>query len=151
MGVQPFLVASSVVGLLAQRLVRRVCPDCRETYRPTPAELAQIGLDADEFFGHRVRVQRVKVADRPPPPGMVYRARGCARCLESGYRGRLGIYELMMLDDEIRQLSLKNTESNTIKRAAVAKGMRTLRDDGAQKVLAGVTTIEEVMMVTTEE
>jgi general secretion pathway protein E len=151
MGVQPFLVASSVVGLLAQRLVRRICPDCREPYRPSAAELAQVGVDAEQFFGGKVRVQKTKIADRPPPPGMVYRARGCVRCQDTGYRGRCGIYELLMLDDEIRQMALKNTESNTIKRAAVGKGMRTLRDDGAQKVLAGVTTIEEVMMVTTEE
>jgi general secretion pathway protein E len=82
---------------------------------------------------------------------MVYRGKGCAKCQNSGYRGRLGIYELLLLDDEVRQLALKSTESNTIKRAAVHKGMRTLREDGAQKVLAGVTTIEEVMLVTTEE
>ncbi|HJZ85186.1 MAG TPA: type II secretion system ATPase GspE [Polyangia bacterium] len=151
MGVQPFLVASSLVGLLAQRLIRRVCPDCRETYRPSAAELAQMGVDPDQFFAGRARVQKLKAADHPPPPGMVYRARGCSKCQGTGYRGRLGIYELLMIDDEIRQLTLKNTESNTIKRAAVDKGMRTLRDDGAQKVLAGASTIEEVMMVTTEE
>jgi general secretion pathway protein E len=150
MGVQPFLVASSLVGLLAQRLVRKICPDCRETHKPSAAELAQIGVDADAFYANRVRVQKLKIADRPPPPGMVYRAKGCGRCQQTGYRGRCGIYELLLIDDEIRQLTLKNTESNAIKRAAVQKGMRTLRDDGAQKVLAGVTTIEEVMMVTTE-
>jgi general secretion pathway protein E len=82
---------------------------------------------------------------------MVYRSVGCGVCQNTGYRGRLGIYELLMMDDQIRQLALKNTESNTIKRTAVDKGMRTLRDDGAQKVMAGLTTIEEVMMVTTEE
>jgi general secretion pathway protein E len=151
MGVQPFLVASSVVGLLAQRLVRKVCPECREPHKPTPADLSQVNIDPNAFFAGKMRVQKLKVADRPPPPGMVYRAKGCARCQQTGYRGRCGIYELLLLDDEIRQLALKNTESNTIKRAAVQKGMRTLRDDGAQKVMAGVTTIEEVMMVTTEE
>src|SRR5213594_2555020 len=72
MGIEPFLVASSLVGLLAQRLVRRVCPDCRETYRPSAAELAQLGIDPDQFFAGRVRVQKVKIADRPCPPGMVY-------------------------------------------------------------------------------
>ncbi|MCA1664570.1 MAG: hypothetical protein LC659_09920 [Myxococcales bacterium] len=89
----------------------------------------------------------------PPPKGMLCQARdgGCPRCSKSGYMGRMGIYELLLMDNDIRQLALKNTDSNTIKQQAIAKGMRTLRDDGAAKVLAGITTIEEVMMVTAED
>jgi general secretion pathway protein E len=84
---------------------------------------------------------------------MLYQARdgGCPKCSKSGYLGRMGIYELLLMDNEIRQLALKNTDSNAIKQAAIAHGMRTLRDDGMAKVLAGATTIEEVLMVTAED
>jgi general secretion pathway protein E len=84
---------------------------------------------------------------------MLYQARdgGCPRCSKSGYMGRMGIYELLLMDNDIRQLALKNTDSNTLKQTAIAKGMRTLRDDGAAKVMSGITTIEEVMMVTAED
>jgi general secretion pathway protein E len=84
---------------------------------------------------------------------MVFRPRdgGCPRCSKSGYTGRVGIYELLIIDNEIRHLALKNADSNAIKALAVSRGMRTLRDDGAMKVLAGVTSIEEVMMTTAED
>ena len=88
---------------------------------------------------------------QPPPPGMLYRAKGCARCLGTGYSGRTGIYELLLMNDDIRTLALKNADSGQLKRAAVAKGMKTLRDDGAAKVIAGMTTAEEVMMATAED
>ena len=147
MGVQPFLVASTLVGVLAQRLVRRVCPECREAYRPDAGELRQLGLDAETF------------ARRPPPPpgsggppaGMLFRARGCTRCLKTGYTGREGIYELLIVDDDIRALALKNTDSTMIKKLAVQKGMRTLRDDGLRKALLGSTTVDEVMRVTHQD
>jgi general secretion pathway protein E len=135
MGVQPFLVASSLVGVLAQRLVRTVCADCREPYKASDDELAQIGVRRGDI----------------PRPGFVYRPKGCPRCLNTGYTGRMGIYELMMIDEEIQQLVLKNADSNTIKKAAQGKGMLTLRDDGAYKVAKGYTTIEEVMRVTQED
>ena len=76
---------------------------------------------------------------------------GCARCGKIGYRGRVGIYELLLMDNEVRQLALKNADANTIKQTAIRQGMRTLREDGAMKVLAGVTTLEEVLMVTAED
>jgi len=82
---------------------------------------------------------------------MLYRAKGCARCLGTGYSGRTGIYELLLMNDDIRTLALKNADSGQLKRAAVAKGMKTLRDDGAAKVIAGMTTAEEVMMATAED
>jgi len=82
---------------------------------------------------------------------MLYRARegGCAACLNAGYKGRTAIYELLMIDDRIRQLAIKNADAGTIKKAAIEAGMRTLREDGAQKVLAGMTSAAEVMMITT--
>jgi general secretion pathway protein E len=153
MGIEPFLVASSLVGLLAQRLVRRLCLDCRTLYKPNEEELAKIGIDPRTFFDGTLRIPPLRSKYPPPPRGMIYSARdgGCPKCSKSGYHGRMGIYELLLMDNEIRQLALKNTDSNSIKAAAVARGMRTLRDDGAAKVLAGVTTIEEVMMVTTAD
>ncbi len=150
MGVEPFLVASSLIGLLAQRLVRRVCKECREPYRPLEDEVRRLGIDWDAFQAGNVRPQGFKNS-QPPPPGMLYRAKGCARCLGTGYSGRTGIYELLLMNDDIRTLALKNADSGQLKRAAVAKGMKTLRDDGAAKVIAGMTTAEEVMMATAED
>jgi len=134
MGVEPFLVASSLAAVLAQRLVRVLCTDCKEAYEPTPEELAEIGVRAKE--GKTVQV---------------YRPVGCARCNHTGYRGRLGIFELMLVDDDIRQLVTQTSDSKSIKRVAVGKGMGTLRADGARKVLRGVTSIAEVLRVTEEE
>ena len=151
LGVQPFLVASSLMALLAQRLVRRLCRECRETYRPTEVDLATLGLDPSAFFSGSIRPIHYKGSGDPPPPGMLFRARegGCNACLNAGYKGRTAIYELLMIDDRIRQLAIKNADAGTIKRAAVEAGMRTLREDGAQKVLAGMTSAAEVMMITT--
>jgi general secretion pathway protein E len=138
MGVEPFLVASSLMGVLAQRLVRVLCKDCRMPYFPTPEELKEIGLTADQV--------------REGSGGMLYKPAGCDQCNSTGYRGRSGIYEMMLIDDEIRQLILKNVDSGTIKKAAVSsKGMLTLMDDGALKVLKGVTSIAEVLSVTQED
>jgi general secretion pathway protein E len=153
MGIEPFLVASSLVGLLAQRLVRRVCPDCRELYQPTPDELLKVDIDPEKFFAGTLGAPRIRTKMTAPPKGMLFRAKssGCQRCSKTGYTGRSGIYELLLIDDEIRNFALKNVDSTQIKRAAVKKGMRTLRDDGALKVRAGMTTIEEVMLVTAED
>jgi general secretion pathway protein E len=137
MGVEPFLVASSLMAVMAQRLVRRVCPQCREAYRPTAEELKEVALTPD------------KVAAAGSPT--IYRAKGCDACGGTGYRGRTGIYELLLVDDDIRQLTLKNVDSTSIKRAGVQKGMLTLLDDGARKVLAGETTLAEVLSVTQED
>jgi general secretion pathway protein E len=152
LGVQPFLVASSLVALLAQRLVRRLCTDCREAYQPLPEDLASIGIDPAAYLGGRARRVKFKT-ETPPPPGQLFRARegGCQSCLGAGYKGRTAIYELLMVDEAVRQLAIKNADAGAIKRSAVAKGMRTLRDDGAQKVLAGMTSAAEVLMMTTED
>lgn len=151
LGVQPFLVASSLMALLAQRLVRRLCKDCRELYEPTAEDLVSLGLDPDAFFSNTIRRIFFKGAGEAPTPGMLYRARegGCVSCLNAGYKGRTAIYELLMIDDHIRQLAIKNADAGTIKKAAVETGMRTLREDGAQKVLAGMTSAAEVLMITT--
>jgi general secretion pathway protein E len=152
LGVQPFLVATSLVGLLAQRLVRRVCRDCRETYRPSEEDLVTLGLDPAAFYAGKAKTVLFK-GELPPPPGRLYQARegGCGTCLGAGYKGRTAIYELLLIDDTVRQLANKNTDGPTIKRAATAKGMRTLREDGAQKVLGGMTTAAEVLMTTAED
>jgi general secretion pathway protein E len=137
MGVEPFLVASSLTAVMAQRLVRRLCPECREGYHPTAEELKEVGLTPEA----------VARAGNPT----IYRAKGCDACGGNGYRGRTGIYEMLMVDDDIRQLALKNVDSGSMKKAGVAKGMRTLLDDGARKVLAGETTLAEVLSVTQED
>jgi len=133
MGIEPFLVASSVVAVLAQRLVRRVCKDCRQAYHPDDEELIRLGI----------------VPPKTPP--MFYRGTGCAACSQTGYRGRTGIYELLVMDDEIRRLIGAKADSTAIKQAAISKGMITLKDDGADKVFHGITTTEEVMRITQQE
>ena len=138
MGVQPFLVASSLVGVLAQRLVRVLCPECRKPYVPTLEEREQVGL-SDEILAQAGN------------PRVIYKAAGCPACQQTGYLGRTGIYELMLVDDDIRALILKNTDSSTIKKAAVDHGMLSLMQHGAYKVALGITTAAEVLSVTAED
>ncbi len=135
MGVEPFLVASSVIGILAQRLVRRLCPNCKKSYEAAEEEVRELGL-SPEMVG---------------PNPKLWRGEGCPNCLGTGYQGRNGIYELMVPNDDIRQLILQNVDSSTIKRSAMKNGMRTLREDGARKVLAGLTSSAEVLRVTQED
>jgi general secretion pathway protein E len=133
MGVEPFLVGSSLVAVLAQRLVRVLCLDCREAYEATNEELRELGI-------------------RPQAePLRVYRAKGCSACNYTGYHGRLGIFELMLVSDEIRALVTQNIDAKTIKRSSVQQGMRTLRGDGALKVLQGHTSVAEVLRATEDE
>lgn len=134
MGVEPFLVSSSVLAILAQRLIRRVCRDCAKKYVPSETELQRVGLAPDELKGKQL-----------------YRAVGCPNCLNTGYAGRVGIHELLIMDDGIRANIMQNVDSMTIKRTTMAKGMATLREDGLQKAIRGLTTIEEVMMITQED
>jgi general secretion pathway protein E len=138
MGVEPFLVASSLTAILAQRLVRRVCPDCRVQYSPTDEELKEL-THSRATFKQRYGAERI------------YKAVGCPSCNRTGYRGRTGIYELLLVDDDVRQLVLKNVDASTIKKAAMSKGMLTLLDDGARKVALGETTIAEVISITQED
>jgi general secretion pathway protein E len=133
MGVEPFLVASSLAGVLAQRLVRTVCSECSVQRAITDGELEELGLGA-AHRGHLVR-----------------EGKGCSDCQHTGYKGRTGIYELLMVDDEVRDLVLSNSDASRVKTAARKGGMITLREDGAAKVLAGETTVAEICRVTTEE
>ncbi|MGZ3651249.1 MAG: type II secretion system ATPase GspE [Bdellovibrionota bacterium] len=126
MGVEPFLVASSVNAVLAQRLVRRVCLKCRESYEATPLELQELG------------VRNVK------GPITLYKSVGCVACSHTGYSGRINVHELLVMDDAIRTLIMKNADSATIRKAAMDHGMLTMREDGARKVLSGVTTVQEL-------
>jgi general secretion pathway protein E len=153
LGVQPFLVASSLMALLAQRLVRRVCMECREPYKPGDEDLASIGIDPAQFATGKARRVKFKGVETGPPPGMLYRARegGCSACLGAGYKGRTAIYELLIIDEKVRQLTIRNADAQTVKSHAMSAGMRTLREDGAQKVLAGMTTSAEVLMITTQD
>jgi general secretion pathway protein E len=133
MGVEPFLVGSSLVAVLAQRLIRVLCKDCREDYEAPRQELLELGIRPGE------------------KPIRVYGPKGCAGCNYAGYRGRIGIFELMIVDDDIRALVSQNVDSKTIKQAASRKGMHSLRADGARKVLQGVTSVAEVLRATEEE
>jgi general secretion pathway protein E len=132
MGIEPFLVASSVVAVLAQRLLRKVCPDCKQPYKPSPEELSRLDM-------------------KPGSVTTLYRGTGCASCSQTGYRGRTGIFELMVLDDEIRRLIGAKVDSTAIKQAAITRGMVTLKQEGAAKVLQGLTSLEEVMRITQQE
>lgn len=135
MGIEPFLVSSSLLAVMAQRLVRCVCLECRQAYIPEEREIKEIGLTVET------------VGDRPfyrPGPG-------CEACNQKGYRGRSGIHELLLLNDTLRALIMQRADAATIRRAAQEQDKLTLRDDGAEKVLAGVTTVEEVLRVTQEE
>src|SRR5262249_37817623 len=127
------LVSSSVMAVLAQRLVRLLCPDCRVAYTPTPSELSRIGLSAAEC------------------DGPVYRAKGCRSCRNTGYRGRNAVHALMIVDDDVRELVMKKADASSIRRVCSSKGMKILRQDGAERVKAGQTTIEELLRVTQED
>jgi len=134
MGIEPYLVSSSVIGVMAQRLVRLICPDCREEYHPDAATLADLGLSEEAIHGKGI-----------------YRGRGCDTCNARGYLGRTGIYELLVVDPNIQNLVVTRADSNVIKREARKNGMVTLREDGLRKVLAGISTLEEVLRMSREE
>jgi general secretion pathway protein E len=131
LGVEPYLVSSSLVAIMAQRLVRRVCPDCKKPNEPAENELRELGL-----------------GDIRPQGSQFFVGTGCDRCFQTGYRGRTGIYELMPINEEIQNLIYKRETAGMVKKAALEAGLQTLRMDGARKVLAGVTTIAEVLRVT---
>ena len=133
MGIEPFLVASSVVAVLAQRLIRKVCPDCKQSYQPDDEELIRLGV----------------VPGKTKPT--FYRGSGCPACTQTGYRGRTGIHELLVLDDEIRRLIGNKADAAAIRQAAVSRGMVLLKEEAAEKIFAGITTTEEVMRMTQQE
>lgn len=130
MGIEPFLIASSVIGVLAQRLVRVVCPKCKEQYTPPRDAIGRLGIEVDGD---------AKVT--------FYRGRGCDYCRGTGYKGRVGVYELMVVNDRIRDLVLQKASAHVIREAAIDAGMKTLKDDAVAKILLGQTTLEECLRV----
>ena len=132
MGVEPFLIASSVIAVQAQRLVRLLCKTCRQQIQVSPLQLRQIGIT--EAQG-----------------AQVFAPKGCPDCSNLGYSGRKGIFELVPVTDHIRDLVMAKSNSSDIRKAALKEGMRTLRMDGAHKVLTGETSIEEVLRVTQDD
>jgi type IV pilus assembly protein PilB len=133
MGIPPFLIATSVEGVLAQRLIRKLCPDCKEPYQATPEDLEDLRLqEAGEL--------------------VIHRPKGCRSCKNTGYRGRLGIYELLLADPEIKEMILRKASPGVIgETARRTQGMKTLREDGVAKVLKGITSVEELNRVTIRE
>ena len=134
MGVEPFLVASSVIGIIAQRLVRRICPHCKEVYHPEKAELLALNLPQTAWEGITL-----------------HHGKGCETCKYLGYQGRIAIYEIIPMTDRLRELAVGKRSANDIKKQAIANGMITLRQYGWRKAVEGVTTIEEVMRVTQDD
>ncbi|MHC4549685.1 MAG: GspE/PulE family protein [Planctomycetota bacterium] len=133
-GLEPYLVASSLICVIAQRLVRRICPECKEEFEPTPEDvrdLKAVGLSPDEV-----------------PSGLLCRGAGCPSCFNTGYIDRTGIYEILPVDDPLKDQIVERVGSSFIKKTSIDRGCRTLRMDGARKVLRGVTTAAEVLRVT---
>ncbi len=130
MGIEPFLVSSSVQAILAQRLVRTLCPKCRQAFVPDPSQLQELGLD------------------NPPRDLELYKACGCDSCLNTGYKGRSGIFEFLKVSESIQSLLLRTAEANQIRQLAIQEGMQTLRRNGVEKIRRGLTTIDEVFRVT---
>ena len=149
MGIEPFLVASSLVAILAQRLVRTPCYECAQVVRPSEEVIVELGLDPTRFYAGDYELPPVQRM-REMAPGTALRAVGCRSCLDVGYSGRTGIYELLMVNDAVRTLTLQKADAGAVKKAGIASGMVSLRMDGARKVMLGLTTPEEVLMVTAE-
>ena len=129
MGIEPFLIASAVIGVLAQRLVRVICPECKEAYTPPVEAFRRLNLSMD--------LESVTF----------YRGRGCERCRQTGYRGRIGVFELMLISDHLRELILRKAPTHELRQAGLEAGMMTLRQDAMQKILEGITTMEEALRV----
>lgn len=193
MGVKPFQISSSLLAVLAQRLVRRLCPHCKVAYKAHEEDLLELGIDldhvdetlaklravaattvmgrnsevpgsidtemelrAEDLFEESLMIQEEPtalhhlpaVADTGMPTFFKPNPDGCEECGQTGYRGRMGIYELMVIDEPVRKAVLANSDAKTIQRAARTQGMRTLREDGARQVIAGVTSVDEVLAAT---
>jgi len=131
MGVEPFLISSSIIGVIAQRLVRIICPNCKEQYQPKEEICAKLSLNKDNNI-------------------LLYRGKGCVQCHQTGYKGRIGIFGSLTMDDNLRELTIKNRPVAEIRLAAKKAGMKTLLQDGYDKVIKGITTLEEVLQVASE-
>ncbi len=135
MGVKPFLVASSIQAIMAQRLIRTICKECKEIDpHPDPHYLRLLNITPDEIHNNPI-----------------YKGKGCQRCSGTGYRGRLGIFEMMQLNNEVRELAFARAPANELRKAARAGGMKTLLEDGKMKIFKGLTTPEEIAATTQAE
>nr|WP_239639312.1 MULTISPECIES: type IV-A pilus assembly ATPase PilB [Thermodesulfovibrio] len=134
MGIEPFLIASSVILIVAQRLVRKLCESCKKEQKISKETFLKLGFPEESFDSLKI-----------------YEAQGCAECNQTGYRGRVALYEVMPIKDEIRELILTGASTNEIKKEAIKLGMLTLRHSGIRKIMAGITSIEEVLRVTVED
>jgi general secretion pathway protein E len=179
LGVQPFLISSSLLGVLAQRLVRQLCRKCRQPFIPTDQDLRSLDLDPSQFGPPKPLIPGQAPADSTPPPNpegapfddeptqvgkaptadksndtgkpprpVFYRAIGCQACAETGYSGRIGVFELLVIDESIRREILNNSDGKKIARVAVSRGMVSLREDGVRQVTSGRTSLEEVLAAT---
>jgi general secretion pathway protein E len=160
MGIEPFLVASSLAGIVAQRLVRTICPNCKESYKPSKGERAYFKMQDTGYTIHdntplpplKIRGGRGSYDDVTLHSSLnLYRGRGCEKCNGKGYLGRTGIFEMLTIDDDVRRMITEKKDSQSIKNLTVSKGMMTLREDGLEKVIKGITTIEEVLRVTQKD
>lgn len=131
MGIEPYLITSTVLGFMAQRLVRTICKECKISYKPTPQELESIGIAKKDLKG-----------------GVLYKGKGCSHCMNTGFKGRTGVYELLIIDSKIKNAILAGSDTNKINDVALENGFATMRDYGIRKVLDGVTTPDEVLRVT---
>jgi len=135
MGIEPFLVSSTIIGVLAQRLVRRICPDCRKSYHPHTEQLRELGIKEASF----------NKLDR-----RFFRGIGCDNCRQTGYRGRIGIHELLVMSEGVKNTILESSDSESIKKQGLKEKMITLRRDGVNKIIHGLTTAEEILSITSE-
>ena len=133
-GIEPYLLASSLVVAIAQRLVRVICPDCKEGHDPSHDDLLEL--------------KELLIDPATLPEGKLHRGRGCGNCFNSGYLDRTGIYEILPIDDAVKDHIVGRASASMIKKSALERGFTTLRMDGARKVLEGASTIEEVLRVT---
>jgi type IV pilus assembly protein PilB len=134
LGIEPFLVTATLEGIVAQRLVRKICEQCKTPFKPTESQLMELGLTLDEVKGKQF-----------------YYGAGCNRCNNTGYKGRTGLFEIMTFNDEIRELIMNHASTNILRTASQKAGMRLLRDAGLSAIYDGVTTIDEVVKETMAE
>ena len=134
LGIEPFLITATIEGIVAQRLVRRICNKCKTPYEPTEAQLMELGLTPDKLNGKKFHY-----------------GRGCSRCNNTGYRGRIALFEIMVFNDEMRELVMEQASTNLLRNAAKKAGMRLLRDNGLAAIYDGITTIDEVVKETISE
>ena len=134
LGIEPFLITATIEGVVAQRLVRKICKNCKEAYEPNEEQLLELDLKPEDVRGKTF-----------------YYGRGCDQCNNTGYRGRMGIFEIMTFTDEVRELVMNHASTNVLRNASKKTGMRTLREKGLNAIYNGLTTIEEVVKETVME